>query len=92
MDRWKGRAWRAYLRLTLSDGRRFRVPVSEVSGQPFYAMEIRPGPAIAGWSAFDAAGHRLYIGRGARCPWLIILVRPWLVKVAVGPRRRDRWS
>jgi hypothetical protein len=55
----------AYLRLTLTGGPRFRVPVPEVSGQPFYAMEIRPGPAIAGWNAFDAAGHRLDGGRGA---------------------------
>ena len=28
-------------------------------------MQIGPGPRILRWGAFDAAGHRLYRGRGA---------------------------
>ena len=55
----------AYLRLYLAGGRTARVRVTEVSGQKFYAMQIGPGPRIARWAAFDAAGHRLYGGRGA---------------------------
>ncbi len=55
----------AYLRLTLAGGTTTRVAVSDVSGQRFYAIEIGRGPSITGWGAFNAAGRRLYGGRGA---------------------------
>ncbi len=55
----------AYLRVTLANGKSDKVPVAVFSGQGFYAMQIGPGPAIAGWGAYDAAGHRLYGGVGA---------------------------
>lgn len=54
----------AYLRLSLAGGRTARVRVTDVSGQRFYAMQIGPGPRVLRWGAFDAAGHRLYGGRG----------------------------
>lgn len=55
----------AYLRLTMAGGSTVRVAVTEVSGQKFYAMAISKSPVVVRWDAFDAAGHRLYGGRGA---------------------------
>jgi len=55
----------AYIELTLVGGATTRVAVSDVSGQRFYAMQIGRGRTIIGWGAFNAAGRRLYGGRGA---------------------------
>ncbi len=55
----------AFLRLTLAGGGSVKVAVADVSGQKFYAMEISNGRAVVSWSAFSAAGHRLYGGSGA---------------------------
>jgi hypothetical protein len=55
----------AFVRLTLAGGRTIKVPVAEVSGQKFYAMEVGKGQAIMNWGAFSAAGRRLYGGSGA---------------------------
>lgn len=54
----------AYLRMTLANGRLVKVRVAVFSGQGFYATQIGPGPAIVRWSAYDAAGRRLYGGLG----------------------------
>jgi hypothetical protein len=55
----------AFLRLNLAAGGTVKVPVTEVSGQKFYAMEVRKGLAIVRWGAFTAAGRWLYGGSGA---------------------------
>ncbi len=55
----------AYLLLDLAGGGRVRVPVIAVSGRSFYALRFSRGQSVASWAAYDAAGHRLYGGRGA---------------------------
>jgi RNA polymerase sigma factor (sigma-70 family) len=55
----------AYLLLVMAGGGRVRIPVIEVSGRSFYALRLSRGQPVASWAAYDAAGPRLYGGRGA---------------------------
>jgi hypothetical protein len=52
----------AYLRLTLADHATLRAPVTVISRQKFYAIEI--GAHIIHWGAYNAAGRELYSGNG----------------------------
>jgi hypothetical protein len=48
--------------LTLADHATLRVPVTVVSGQKFYAIDI--GARIISWGAYNAGGRELYGGYG----------------------------
>ena len=55
----------SYLALSMTDGTTRRVPTVQVGNVRLYAIVLLGGPRIGGWAAYDAAGHRLYGGRGA---------------------------
>ena len=54
----------AYVRVVLANGRTLQAPVTDVSGQVFFAVCVLRGVPVQSWAAYDAAGRKLFGGLG----------------------------